>query len=295
MRAVGLALVVSVLVLAAGASTRADSAQVIILTVAGQAVTFQVSAPITGSLGGPGEATTFDLEADQAGGTNADLTLAQDASGKPTLSGDLETVPSSGTLAAPPAPSTVSVGPGTALLAVDHAGHFVFIVVQQSGSQRVVFDYVLQSAVATVGAGVTQAPSVTASTPSGSGVLLLTIGNATAQENGQPVAMGVAAEIMEGRTMVPLRFLADFLGAQVGWDPVAREVTYTSGSSQIELWIDNPQAQVNGAATTLDVPPTIINGRTLVPVRFISQELGAQVSWDAATQTVTVTTAATGG
>jgi len=43
------------------------------------------------------------------------------------------------------------------------------------------------------------------------------------------------------------------------------------------------------------VPPTIVDGRTLVPVRFVSQELGAQVSWDGSTQTVTVTTTAAGG
>ncbi|HVB09819.1 MAG TPA: copper amine oxidase N-terminal domain-containing protein [Bacillota bacterium] len=290
MRLLGHIALAGAVVLAASAAVDAGGPQSLIVTVGGQAVTFPTATPLTGSLGGPGGATTYDLEAGQAGGTNADLTLGQDGSGNPTLSGELEAVPQSGTLAATPTASTVSVTPGTTLLVSDHAGRFAFVVVQQAGSQGVAFDYVLQSAVAMVGAGESQAPPTAASAPSGAGVLQLVIGSTTAQENGQPVAMDVAAEIVGGRTMVPLRFLADFLGAQVAWDPVPREVTYTAGTSQINLWIDNAQAQVNGQAVALDVPPTIVSGRTLVPVRFISQELGAQVSWDASTQTVTVTT-----
>jgi hypothetical protein len=57
----------------------------------------------------------------------------------------------------------------------------------------------------------------------------------------------------------------------------------------IKLQIGNKIAYVDGNELTLDVPPQIINGRTMVPVRFISEGLGAEVGWDGATKTVTIT------
>lgn len=57
---------------------------------------------------------------------------------------------------------------------------------------------------------------------------------------------------------------------------------------EIKMVVDNPKASVNGKEVTLDVPPTVIKNRTLVPIRFISEALGAKVDWDAATRTITI-------
>jgi hypothetical protein len=57
---------------------------------------------------------------------------------------------------------------------------------------------------------------------------------------------------------------------------------------EIKMVVDNPKASINGKEVTLDVPPTVIKNRTLVPIRFISEALGATVDWDAATRTITI-------
>lgn len=92
----------------------------------------------------------------------------------------------------------------------------------------------------------------------------------------------------EGRTLVPLRVIAQGLGAQVNWNPQNRSVNIVKGDVNINLTIDNNTSIVNGRKIQLDVPATIINGRTMVPLRFISQSLGSQVNYDNDTQTITI-------
>ncbi len=136
----------------------------------------------------------------------------------------------------------------------------------------------------------TSSTSSTSSAPAGGPITVsLQIGSTNASVNGQSQSMPVAAQIMGQRTMVPLRFLADALGAQVAWDGTTRTVTYILGSTQVVLQIGSNQAQVDGQAVALDAPATIVEGSTLVPARFVSQELGAAVAWDGSTQTVTIT------
>ncbi len=92
-----------------------------------------------------------------------------------------------------------------------------------------------------------------------------------------------------GRTMVPLRFIGEALLAEVKWDPAERKVTYKLEGRVIELWIDMKMARVNGKPVEVDPPPRIVNGRTVVPLRFVSENLGAEVSWEPETQTITIT------
>ena len=97
-----------------------------------------------------------------------------------------------------------------------------------------------------------------------------------------------------GRTVVPIRAIVEALGGTIEWDGVARKVTIHFNGNTVELWIGNPRARVNGTAKWIDesnhdVKPIIKNGRTMLPLRFVAENLGCKVDWDAATRTITIT------
>lgn len=102
------------------------------------------------------------------------------------------------------------------------------------------------------------------------------------------LAFDVPPNIVEGRTLVPLRLIFEGLGANVEWDSSTKTITGTRGDISINLQIDNTQAEKNGEPIILDVPATIIDGRTLVPARFIAESLGADVNWLEASRTVEI-------
>jgi len=91
----------------------------------------------------------------------------------------------------------------------------------------------------------------------------------------------------EGRLLVPLRGIFEGLGATVVASPGGR-IKATKGSTTVDLQLGSRQAYVNGQPVTLEVPAMAINGRTLVPIRFVSEALGAQVGWDGLTKTVII-------
>ena len=108
--------------------------------------------------------------------------------------------------------------------------------------------------------------------------------------NGDTVELDQPPVIENGRTLVPFRGVLEKMGAEVGWDNEARKVTCTLDGKEVSLVIDSDKMQTPSGELTLDVPAKIINSRTMVPIRAISEGLGAVVAWDADTRTVTVTT-----
>ncbi|MCD9023480.1 copper amine oxidase N-terminal domain-containing protein [Cohnella silvisoli] len=92
------------------------------------------------------------------------------------------------------------------------------------------------------------------------------------------------------RTLVPVRFVAQSLGAQVGWESKTQAVPITRDAQSITLKINENVVQVDGKAVTLDTKAILSGGRTFVPLRFVSEVLGATVKWDAPTGTVFITT-----
>lgn len=86
--------------------------------------------------------------------------------------------------------------------------------------------------------------------------------------------------LQEGRTLVPLRGIFEQLGAEVTWIQEERRIEATTGERDVRLTVGSRAAQVNGATVALDVPAEVRNGRTLVPLRFIGEALGAEVHWD---------------
>lgn len=106
---------------------------------------------------------------------------------------------------------------------------------------------------------------------------------------------GTTPVILKGwdRTLLPIRAVAEGLGGKVGWDGKERKVTLELGSNNVVLWIGNPVAEVNGKKVYIDlnnhkVKPIIINDRTMLPVRFVAESLGAYVKWYAETREVLV-------
>lgn len=108
--------------------------------------------------------------------------------------------------------------------------------------------------------------------------------------DGKELNPDVEPAIIDGRTLVPVRIILESLGATVSWDGENRMVTAKKDGTTIVLQIDNTTAYVNNEAKTLDVPAKIIDGRTMVPVRFVSESLNAYVWWEAETSTVYVHT-----
>ncbi len=108
--------------------------------------------------------------------------------------------------------------------------------------------------------------------------------------DGTNVQTDVPPVIVDGRTLVPVRALFESLGATVGWEESTQTATATKGNTVISMQIGNTTAYVNGVAKTLDVPAQTIEGRTMVPARFVAESLNATVNWDSASDTVKIST-----
>lgn len=110
---------------------------------------------------------------------------------------------------------------------------------------------------------------------------------------GQAVETDQPAVIVDSRTMVPVRVIAETLGCEVDWDAETKTVTFTQGSIVATMVVGEKTLNVtnNGVTTAMeiDTPAVIINNRTMVPVRFLTELFGFNVDWDAVTKTVNVT------
>ncbi len=116
------------------------------------------------------------------------------------------------------------------------------------------------------------------------------IGKPTAYVNGAEKGLDQPPVIMNNRTMVPIRFVTEAMGANVQWNAQDRTVTITLGSNVAVLKIDDVKAQANGYDVCLDAAPTIIvkTSRTVVPVRFVAETLGMEVGWNGTERSVTI-------
>lgn len=120
-------------------------------------------------------------------------------------------------------------------------------------------------------------------------IITLSVGSMVAHLDGQIVTLDTPPVIVSGRTLVPLRPIIEGLGGAITWVAETRSVEVGFNGTTLLLQIGNRTAVVNGEAVAMDVPATIMNGRTMLPVRFISEHLGADVEWEQLTKTVTIT------
>jgi len=111
------------------------------------------------------------------------------------------------------------------------------------------------------------------------------------QVDGTPVYFAnTQPQYVNGRVLVPLRGVFEQMGANVFWNQQSHIVTATRAGTDVELTIGNRTATINGSPVTLDVPALVVGGSTMVPIRFVSEALGAQVGWLAADNLVTINT-----
>ena len=103
-----------------------------------------------------------------------------------------------------------------------------------------------------------------------------------------PVHSDVPPQIINGRTLVPFRLLAEAININVNWDGNTRTISASDGKTRVTLQVDNKTAHVNDLPSLLDAPPVIINGRTLIPLRFFSEAFGCRVNWDSETKTIEI-------
>ncbi len=107
--------------------------------------------------------------------------------------------------------------------------------------------------------------------------------------NDTQLTFDVPPTSVNGRTLVPVKAIFEKLGATVEWDGSNNTVTAIKGYTTIKLQIDSKYALVNEKTVELDVPLKEMSGRTLVPIRFVSENLGAKVEWDSTNKIVTIT------
>jgi len=106
--------------------------------------------------------------------------------------------------------------------------------------------------------------------------------------DGRLLTFDVPAQIVNDRALVPLRAIFEELGAEVSWDNGTKTVTATKDGTEISLTIGSTSPTVNGKVVTIDQPGIIVNGRALVPIRFIAEALGVSVAWEGSTRTVKI-------
>ena len=104
--------------------------------------------------------------------------------------------------------------------------------------------------------------------------------------DGELLVFDVQPQIINDRTMVPMRVIFEALGAKVDWNDKTKTITATKDGLVVKTTIGDKNIYVNGVKKTMDVAPVIVNGRTLVPVRFVSEALGCDVEWNPKARTV---------
>ncbi|MGB4439513.1 MAG: beta-propeller domain-containing protein [Sedimentibacter sp.] len=113
--------------------------------------------------------------------------------------------------------------------------------------------------------------------------------NVTVYVDNEKIEFDVNPFIENGRTLVPLRGVFEKLGAEVDWNKNISEVVIMDENNEIEMLLGNDKVMVNGEINNIDVPTKMINSRTFAPLRFISEKLGHDVTWDASTNSVYIT------
>ena len=118
--------------------------------------------------------------------------------------------------------------------------------------------------------------------------IVLKIGSTEVLVDGKAIKNDVAPIVKDGRTFLPIRVIAENMGASISWNGANQSLIITKGDTEITVFVNKTEAKVNTKMVPLSAPAFIESGRTYLPVRFVTENLGAEVIWDNATKTVTI-------
>lgn len=99
---------------------------------------------------------------------------------------------------------------------------------------------------------------------------------------------GTTPVLVNGSTLVPIRAIIESMGGTVEWTETEKKVTVSLNGKVVEVWLDKNTARVNGLEQQVRTAPTAINDRTLLPLRFVSENLGLCVNWEESTQCISI-------
>ncbi len=102
------------------------------------------------------------------------------------------------------------------------------------------------------------------------------------------IEFDVKPQIIDGRTMVPIRAIFEKMGASVEWDAATNSAICTKGDTVVKMTVDSMDMYVNGQLTKMDISPVVIDGRTLAPARYVAEAFGADVQWSQLNNTVVI-------
>lgn len=116
----------------------------------------------------------------------------------------------------------------------------------------------------------------------------LTIGSKNATIGGSAATLDAAPFVKNGTTYLPLRFVSDALGGDIGWDQTEKKVTVLRGDKMVELWMGGSDMIATGVRVPTPSAPILQNGRVLAPLRVVSEQLGLKVVYDPKQKTITI-------
>lgn len=106
--------------------------------------------------------------------------------------------------------------------------------------------------------------------------------------NGNTLRLDVAPALENSRILLPMRAISEAMGATVNYIPETKQVDIYRGSDKMHIYLNRTDALVNGSVVTMDVAAKAVKGRTLLPLRFVGESLGATVDWNNITKTVNI-------
>ncbi len=131
-------------------------------------------------------------------------------------------------------------------------------------------------------------PSLSSEACLPTGKVVMAIGQKSFTANGQSKTMEVAPVMKGASTYIPIKYVLDTFGGRAVWDAANQRITVTRGGKVMDLTVGDTDFILNGKRKGANVAPYISNGRTLVPLRLVSEQLGLNVKWEQKTKTVTI-------